>query len=444
MNPEILRRHESAEDDGGLPLGPPMSETTISKDSLIDPEIEPVLANLMELRDEGREVGSYLVESALHDIDNILVFGEPGNGKTKVMTELKSAIERNASARGIEVTVSMLFYDDFLAQMEGEFGPRNRWSREKWIMLNERMHNAIRDQQESAREKTLKDLKYDTTVLEQLEESWGKSCDWSEDQLTEYESAQFEYQKNKLVEHPQRWINLIEVPGVGSIKERDRGVSTSRQLFADARDIGDTICMLVPRIRLVQARTSMIRASVADGSMTEAEIVEWLSFHSIVLEGNWDPKEAGRRVKGLLKKAAQAHHIAKIRKEELDKIHAWNEKATTSAYFATLKDENNASRNAGDYDVLNMLKKNLNVPPLIPEERVRELYTSFGAQVDDTTVKQMAEEMQQEALDQALYYEELMRDVYGLDSSKGIIAFNPYNTASMVIDRELLDKVKAA
>lgn len=378
MNPEQV----------GELLGPSDVLTSPTYESVIEPDLEPVLQGSFEIRGESG-VGEFIVDSLLTTKTKMLVMGEPGNGKTSFVTNVATALERNAGLRGINVVISLKFYDEYLADAERSIGPRENWGPDDWRMFNEMIVGDI--------------------TTPQVEDENGK-----------------------------RHITLVELPAVGIIDFRDRGLSGSQTLLQGAGN-GENSDMLFAFIvcnRVLQLRTSFLRTHILD--QTDEDVVSELArYNHFVDELPGENKvTVGQLVKGLFQKAAHSEHITQIRSEEEQKIGEWLARMSSYQLSNALAEDPNASRDARDYAAYEQLERDLAEPPGMSEDELREFFNEFG--FDDKSLQLRIEQLRDSAFHQALYMEDLFRNQYGLAHSDAIIVHNPYNRRPMHIGKAVL------
>ena len=82
----------------------------------LNPEIYPVTGGLIEMR-SGFNQGAGIVRRILdHEVSRIIFLGEPGNGKTTVMSEVMALIREQGVLFGSVANPEAYFYDTFLSQ----------------------------------------------------------------------------------------------------------------------------------------------------------------------------------------------------------------------------------------------------------------------------------------------------------------------------------------
>jgi hypothetical protein len=350
-------------------------------------ESENILHQLVEIRDHKRDFGDFLVESLLTNRHGLVVMGEPGNGKTTITNQLKDALEKQALLKGMNVEVILHRYDEFLAQKEEALGRRELWMPEDWQEFNDYMYQQY---------------------VQALEE--GDMVDGV------------------------RKVHILEVPAVGSDEERDRGIRASRKLFerAEGQEEPDTHFVFVTINTLLQQKSGFLRRAVVDPSLPDGEVVSLLAQHNQVIIGDVSDEEKGKRVKALFKKSAQPEHIATIRKEAAEEIAVWEEAYNKTMFANAVRENPNASRDAHNYDVLVQRMKGMRTPNWVTDEKVREVYAKYNAEVDSSFFQVKASTVIDAAMRQAVYVENLLHYDYKLDEDTALIVHNPYDSSSVI------------
>ncbi len=109
-----------------------------SQEIRLDPERHSTIHGLLEVRDEGRNVGQFVVDQVAAG-KRLVVMGEPGSGKTTLIGEVIDALETS----GRKVNRSVSFYDEHLAKAEQQWSARDEWTPEIWKAFNEQMYQDL-------------------------------------------------------------------------------------------------------------------------------------------------------------------------------------------------------------------------------------------------------------------------------------------------------------
>lgn len=357
---------------------------------------ESVFHNLSEVRDEGRDVDQFVVDSLLSNKSQLVLMGEPGNGKTQIIVDMKEALEKNAQIRGLDVQVNVFLFDDFLADWEHKYGPREYWDENIWLGLNQRIYDVARGE----------------------------------------EPFQVDVQDDNNI----RSIDLFELPGVGKTFPRDRAVTATNWLLLDAfnAEIPETMFMFVACNRLLQLQAGYLRKKVMEKD--DNEVVDWLSEQDIFIEGNFTKEEKGRRVKELYRKSANVDHMQKIREEEEQLIDEW-EVATAGKMLGEAISQNPySSRDADVYSFISSSKGKFRQPEVISSEELVEFYKRFEGDLPAGFEKIRIEAIKNAALHQAIYVDDIFKNYCKLDKDTAITVFNNYQRIPRKITAELLER----
>lgn len=382
MNPERSEQFTFAYNNSSEGR-PPESEV------VVNPETTPILAGMLEIRDEGREANAFLVDQILSGRRKKAIFmGEPGIGKTSLLVDTKKSVEENGRRQGMPVKIKTRFYDEYLARAESLLGPRDGWRVDReWKYLNDYI---VGDLSTSEREKDDERL-------------------------------------------------FVELPGVGLTTERDRAVTAISKLLQNATptDKNDTLFVFVVCNNFLQLNSSFLRTHILE--QKDEDVVAELEKHNQRVDLVGEPEVIGRLVKKLYKKTAPSRNIAQIRREEEEKIGRWRSALEEKRMLDALQENPHASRDANLYkESLEERMQGMHVSPQVSRNKMREVFRSYN--VDDTYVRLRTNSWIDKANTQAVYMEEMFRNRYGLDKDTAMIVYNPYVSRPLVIDSSLLKR----
>ena len=363
-----------------------------SQELYFDVERENVLWNLLEARNENRRVGPYIVEQLLTDRSLLVITGEPGVGKTTLLTDVKEAVEINASRLGKPIKVTVKMYDNYLKKAEDVRGTRERWKDSDWDYLNDLMYE---------------DLKVND-------------------------------------EHPNvtgtREVVLAELPGVGKTRPRDRGVGAVRRLYEDEgkKEKPGSLFVFVTPNKLLQLNASFLRGIVLN-DLSYRDVVPFLREHNHIVEGLWKDTEKGFLVKKLFQRAANADHISKIDEEEREIIGAWYDRLLQKRLENELSHNPSASRDAREYEnLISQRSVGMRIPPQVTSQMIREVYERFGAHISDNFIDRKSSFLKGSIIETVDYREHVFREQFQLDKDTGIIVHNMPNDHTQIITADLL------
>ena len=229
----------------------------------LSPERHNVLNGIMEIRDEGREVGRYLVQQFLNG-RRIIIMGEPATGNSALFFQLRSAASDNAARLGIPFDKKTGQYD-FLLEMER------------------------RKRQRLGQTGKLEDDEFNERIYEGIMSS-----------------------------------DIFEVPAVGGKDTVDRGRSALETVERNIANGTDTSSLIVALYHspLVQAYGEYLRALVSEAR--PKKIFNLLDEYGMDIEGVERSLQNAKYVKDIFKLMANKDHIATIRQEVAREIADWH------------------------------------------------------------------------------------------------------------------------
>lgn len=187
----------------------------------------PVFGGVIEMR-KGYGVGEEIERKILSgDIRRVVFLGEPGNGKTTLMTEVQSAVGSHGNISGRISEFQTHLYDDYLAREQKIKKKSSQiWTPEEWTDFNIHMHRKIQ-----------KDKNDDA-------------------------------------------VQFIEIPGVGYVRLKNRGITNRNMLAEDSNNAGnDTLFIFLVRNRAIQKKAAYIRSYVQD--LRDEEVVSFLHENNV-------------------------------------------------------------------------------------------------------------------------------------------------------------------
>lgn len=366
-----------------------------SQEVHIDLERENVLWNLLEARNENRRVGPYIVEQLLTDSSLLVITGQPGVGKTTLLTDVKEAVEKNASRQGKSIKITVKMYDNYLKKAEDVRGSRKRWEDGDWDYLNDLMYEDLR----------VKDVYPNSTGT--------------------------------------REVVLAELPGIGKTRPRDRGVGAVNKLYEDEgkKEKPDSLFVFVTPNKLLQLNASFLRGIVLN-ELSYRDVVPFLREHNHIVEGFWKDTEKGFLVKKLFQRAANADHISRIDEEESEIIGAWYDSMIQQKLVKELSHNPSASRDAREYEnFIRQRSVGMQIPLQATPQMIREVYERFGAHIPDNFANRKSSFLTTTLIETVDYREHMLHEQFKLDKDTGIIVHNTPNNKTHVITADLLNEL---
>ncbi len=229
----------------------------------INPERHNVLYGLMEIRDEGRDTGKFLVQQFLGG-KRVIITGEPATGKSGLFFQLLSSAQENAQRLGIPFEKSVGQYD-FVLEMERRLRKKN------------------------GQEGKLEDDSFNDRLYGEMMKS-----------------------------------DIFEVPAVGSKELVDRGRSAVEKVERNIASGQDNKSLLVSLYSspLVQTQGESVRAAVA--SAPAKKVFKLLDTYGMDIEGVRRSLQNANYIKDIFRLMANREHIATIRREVIEEITDWH------------------------------------------------------------------------------------------------------------------------
>lgn len=354
----------------------PPKEFLQSNEIQLDPESENVIDGLMEARDEGRHAGKYAVASILNG-RRVGFIGEPGNGKTTLMLQAVHAAQRNAERLGIEFNPRIGQYDTVLAELRDKEGSPDEWDKSAWGKLNQRLTDVFRAS------------------------------------------------------------NVFEDPGVGYVREKDRGVTAYENLISGASGESDeTVLVYITRNPLLQFKSALLRPHIST-LKDWSEVFPQLEKHKIEILGVNRDKKGARTIQKMFGNMGRGNHIEAIKKEEDSKIARWTEEIAqglTVGEDYMFKD---------DKDYLSTMAIGIRTPNVSMNDAFRQIYGEFDIEEFDgfeESINMRARGAEEQMKLQILYMEGKMRRM-GMGKENALLCHNPYTPEKNIIDLAVLQRV---
>lgn len=328
----------------------------------VSPEVCPVLGGLVEMRSGASQAEAITARILNGDARRIVFAGEPGNGKTTAMSELVALTRQQSDILGTPIQPDVYFYDRFLAQEQKRKKKKTeKWDQHDWFDFNIHMFNALTKRPLSSAS-----------------------------------------------------IQFIELPAVGDVGLKDRGVTALNMLADESKkNENDTLFIFLARNRAIQTKAAYIRGRAQQ--LRDEDVVSFLDSQDVEVRGVQDGRIAGAKIKTLFSKMGQKDHIDTIRKEELFKVSDW----------VSENKEEAARRMTGISDF-----------PSLSGEEIHRLMVTLG--MEFTQSRAMAENMSddflREPIEQAIYAEHNLVDNLGIPRENTFIVYNPFQNGRVVVD----------
>jgi hypothetical protein len=342
----------------------------------LDPENALVISSLIEARPRLKEKpGEYVIKSAKTDKPVVVALGPPGNGKSTLLEELSRLLDED---------IEYSLYDNHLSTFEDENGPREYYSRSKWLELN---------------------TVISTNILEL---------------------------KYEIVDPSKKRVILAEVPGVGSTAERNVGVDATRTLFEDAAENGGILFVYTVSNPLLEVFSGLLRQAVVDAQ--PEEVLNILAKHNLKVKDVDDPVDMGRKIQDAYKKAAQPQHINRIKGEMKQLISDWATIRGNVNFTKAYEEQGESvSRDVNLYDPRIIKRDGMQGPPGVTIEKIDEIYKSFNKPLPESFKGRKTSSLIEESIDQALYMEDMFKQ-YCLKEDQALVLYNVFYPGVMTTD----------
>lgn len=229
----------------------------------LSPERHNVLGGLLEIRDEGRNLGQYLVQQFLAG-RRIIIKGEPSTGKSALFFQLLAASSENAEHLGLAFDKRSGQYD-FILEME-----RRRRKR-------------------LGQGGKLEDEAFNERIYEEMMKS-----------------------------------DIFEVPAVGSKGTADRGRSAEEHVERNIANGSDSRSLIVSLYNspLVQTYGEYLRTIISEAPVKR--VFRLLDEYGMNIEGVLKSNQNAKYIKEVFKLMANSEHIRNIRQEVSTEIADWH------------------------------------------------------------------------------------------------------------------------
>lgn len=344
-------------------------------ESVLSPERYPVASRVIEMR-RGEQVGSEILDRINSpETSRVVVLGEPGNGKTTLVSELLAASDNLNSLTGSHSRIDVFFYDKFLAREQSEVKiPFDEWDPPQWFRFNWKMH-------------------------ERLSRARNRSG--------------------------RHGLQVIELPGVGYTRNKNRGVTCMELLARESSQReNDTLFLFMVRNRAIQDKAARIRGAVRD--IPSIEVADFLARNNVFIKGVEEGRRGGEKIKKLFSKMGKDVHIDAIRREESNKANSWMEK---------------------NIAVSNDLLSGITPVPLVtPEDLESDIASVTGHNADfyRSYASRQIEMYMDEAVRNAAYMEHVFEVELGVPPENFYLLGNPYMRDPTYIDFSRFERRKRA
>lgn len=213
--------------------------------------------------------------------------------------------------------------------------------------------------------------------------------------------------------------------GVGSVEEKDRGVSANLHFMTEISSGRDdsTIIVGLPGVKTNQIFSGLLRAEIS--TLRPEEVFAALERHNVIFEGIPKTPEVAAFLIRMYKHMGKREQIEKIQQEENMIVSEWalglqlaEMRQTSSTRVPTIFER----RTSG-----------LTVPATLTTETIGGIYSSFG--VNDTPfVERLTQNAIDDYLAQTIHMEYIFRDIFHIGPQRGIIAVNSWREGKVTQD----------